>query len=697
MDETRPDLIDQVEQICQQDRFKQTLLRHLRLPAQQLLTSDINLTIHADDQMLLHSLQHHQNASIALSQYFSISIQQFNAARQIMHGCFGSDLSDIKVLDFACGYGRLLRFLSLIIPASNLHASEIQPQALDFVQQKFAVQGLLSTPDPKDFDTGERFDFIWVASLFSHLPDALFRAWMDKLCSLLSARGVLCFSARSSDLLPAGEVLPDSGILYQRASELTPLEADIYGTAYVSERYVQQCIDKQLGFGHAYSRLPRALANEQDLYLLGKNPDCVLPDAAEFNKSLWGWVDLIRLDQQGALNLEGWAASMSEPGPVVVEVRVEGDVYSVATTIERPDVAASFADPALLQSGWKFRQSLNNPGADPYLEVSACSGEGDLALLYAGGVGSPAKRPGLYVPALILTILLAVLMLVLLFGTRDSDPPEELTQSPAAPVVSIQAIELKLPGLEDSDYDWLAARIFENEASSQVRYLTFWGEGEDFPSFGIGHFIWFPAGVDAPFDEQFPDMVAYVSQRASSEQALPEWLRDLLPFDAPWQNKQQFDLDWSSPEMTALRQWLETTSRWQARFIVRTFEQRWKTLDLPRAEKRKMTKLLQQLAASASGLFAIIDYYNFKGLGVNPRERYQGQDWGLIQVLQAMPAYQTAQVSSEDLLEQFIESASDRLTARVELAPAERNEKRWLPGWLQRLQAYLPIAATEAE
>jgi hypothetical protein len=90
---------------------------------------------------------------------------------------------------------------------------------------------------------------------------------------------------------------------------------------------------------------------------------------------------------------------------------------------------------------------------------------------------------------------------------------------------------------------------------------------------------------------------------------------------------------------------------------------------------------------------------------VNPRERYQGQGWGLIQVLQAMPAFklaidhQSAVLPIDDaaLVAQFSQAAAERLSLRVELAPPERNEKRWLPGWLKRLQAYLPVSETVTE
>jgi hypothetical protein len=142
-----------------------------------------------------------------------------------------------------------------------------------------------------------------------------------------------------------------------------------------------------------------------------------------------------------------------------------------------------------------------------------------------------------------------------------------------------------------------------------------------------------------------------------------------------------------------MRKWLEDTAQLQARFIVSTFEKRWKNVSLSGDQKNRVTRLLQELAASAEGLFAIIDYYNFKGLGVNPHERYQGEGWGLIQVLESV--WQQRQDSGRcgDLLDLFTKAAGDRLRMRVALAPPERNEERWLEGWLARLESYVANSA----
>ncbi len=267
-----------------------------------------------------------------------------------------------------------------------------------------------------------------------------------------------------------------------------------------------------------------------------------------------------------------------------------------------------------------------------------------------------------------------------------AQPEEEVIQPDLATEVN-----LLLPELSDADYAWIASRIFQNETGGETRFLTYWGAGEDFPSFGIGHFLWFPGGVDAPFDETFPAMAAFVA--ALGEQ-FPTWMQDLQDFDAPWNSKAEFDQSWSSGDMAELRAWLERSGHLQARFIVTAFHKRWQALELPAGQKSRLTSLLQQMLGSAQGLFAVVDYFNFKGLGNNPRERYQDEGWGLVQVLESLPP---DALEDQNLVSLFRDAAAARLSMRVELAPAERNESRWLHGWLARLDGYLTIPSPASE
>jgi len=89
------------------------------------------------------------------------------------------------------------------------------------------------------------------------------------------------------------------------------------------------------------------------------------------------------------------------------------------------------------------------------------------------------------------------------------------------------------------------------------------------------------------------------------------------------------------------------------------------------------------LCATPEGSFALIDYVNFKGEGISPTERYQGEGWGLLQVLQSMRPGSVAQAPAR-----FAEASVVVLTRRVRLAPAARGEQRWLEGWRNRCLRY---------
>ncbi len=241
------------------------------------------------------------------------------------------------------------------------------------------------------------------------------------------------------------------------------------------------------------------------------------------------------------------------------------------------------------------------------------------------------------------------------------------------------AMELKEIHLSAREAEAIGQQIWHNEGLGRVENLTVWNRAEAFPSFGIGHFIWYPANVDAPFTESFPQLLRYLQR----EIKLPDWLQHQPP--APWRNREQFYAEIDSPRMRELRTLLAATIAQQTQFIINRLND-----TLPKmvavleseAKRRQITSRFYQVAQSPLGVYALIDYVNFKGEGVSVTERYKGQGWGLLQVLEAMPP------ESERTMADFVRAADTVLTRRVQNAP--RDESRWLPGWRKRLQSYLP-------
>jgi hypothetical protein len=238
--------------------------------------------------------------------------------------------------------------------------------------------------------------------------------------------------------------------------------------------------------------------------------------------------------------------------------------------------------------------------------------------------------------------------------------------------------------LSAEDYQWIGERIFQNETGGQRAHLTFWSSAEEFPSFGLGHFIWLPAGLDLPFEATFSQMVDFVAQSHPA----PDWIQQPHP---PWQTKAEFDQAWSSADMADLRDWLEDTKAQQIAFIVQRFKQRAPDLTqgLQPEEAAQIQAKFNQLMQTRHGQYGLIDYVNFKGWGTNPIERYQGEGWGLLQVLQAMPEAEELK-DNVVLMSAFSQAAKTVLQRRIELAPAARNEQRWMAGWARRMEGYLP-------
>jgi SAM-dependent methyltransferase len=377
--------------MCSDGSLRRTLLEHCSGVDPTSDHARFNTRIHPDDQMLTHSLAHHGNANAAFSQYFSIALQQHRSFREIRRLLFAEDAgSDFEILDFACGFGRMLRFLALSLSPQQIWASELQADALAFVGENFGVHTLASHADPSRFVPDRRFDMIWVASLFSHLPETLFHAWLARLTSLLKPDGVLCFSVRDVSQLPAATQLPANGFLYDRSSENASLDGEIYGTAWASEAFVTRAVHAATGDQRTPYRLPRALANEQDIYVVAADPYRNLSVLGGFRRGPWGWLDQASVSESGQLHLQGWAASLDDGEIDHVEIEFDGATNKIQTGIARPDVVAAFDDKRMARAGWEFRCNLDQRVAPGKLAISAHSKGGETALIHLGLIGKIA-------------------------------------------------------------------------------------------------------------------------------------------------------------------------------------------------------------------------------------------------------------------------------------------------------------------
>lgn len=233
--------------------------------------------------------------------------------------------------------------------------------------------------------------------------------------------------------------------------------------------------------------------------------------------------------------------------------------------------------------------------------------------------------------------------------------------------------------LSEKEAAEIGRKVWRNECGGMIEGLTSWNTGENFASLGIGHFIWYPKGVHGPFDESFPKLLAFFQTRGVQ---LPVWLTTDTP--CPWSTRDDFQRDAKSGRMVELRELLSSTLRLQTEFLVQRLENALpKMLEAAAPSRRDKVRaqFYRVLQSGGKGAYALIDYVNFKGEGVLETERYRGEGWGLLQVLEGMSG-------TGNPVRDFSSSAKEILARRVRNAPPERHEERWLPGWKSRVAGY---------
>ncbi len=281
------------------------------------------------------------------------------------------------------------------------------------------------------------------------------------------------------------------------------------------------------------------------------------------------------------------------------------------------------------------------------------------------------------------------LMLVAVRDARDAELKNSAesivtTVSPTAVAFRVLLDRLTLAAVEREvafeEADSIGKKIWFNECAQRVDQLIYWKDGEQWPSVGIGHFIWPPESYTGTFRAgRFHHVLAFLKEHHAS---LPSWLADTRY--SPWQSGDEFRAEEQSAQMQELRDFLVATVPLQAKYMVGRF---WGSLPnlvsgLSSKERVSLIMQVQRLLETPGGLFALVDYLNFKHEGTALKEEYNGVRWGLKQVLLGMG-------NTNSPLEDLVVSAKSRLQQRVDASPEERNEARWIPGWFNRLDRYL--------
>lgn len=128
--------------------------------------------------------------------------QAFNFYQHVRDQAKLSERKNPRILDFGAGWGRVIRFFLRETKAENLFAMDVMKEAVDFMHEtKFEGNIIKCNELPPVSTKLENIDVIYALSVFSHLHESHFEAWMKYFKTILAPKGKLIFSSRGYPFL----------------------------------------------------------------------------------------------------------------------------------------------------------------------------------------------------------------------------------------------------------------------------------------------------------------------------------------------------------------------------------------------------------------------------------------------------------------------------------------------------------------
>jgi len=202
----------------------------------------VNATVSPDDD-IFRFFASHPDSRNPLRDYIADGWRTLCELQRVLDAAGKNLYRCPSFLEFACGHGRFTRHLVKALPPGALTVSDVVPGCVAFLRRHWAVDGFDSTSDPAALKIPGRYDVVFVLSLFSHLPESSWHAWLRRLYEAVASGGVLVMTTHGEHAARKSNVeLGEAGFAFFAASESKALQAAEYGTTFASAEYVRQAI-----------------------------------------------------------------------------------------------------------------------------------------------------------------------------------------------------------------------------------------------------------------------------------------------------------------------------------------------------------------------------------------------------------------------------------------------------------------------
>ena len=125
--------------------------------------------------------------------YFSVGRSALECIRLAMSA--GSIPTFRNILDFGCGFGRVMRVLRAAFPGAEIAACDVDRRAVDYCSETFDAEPLYSDENPAYIRIPRAFNLIWCGTLLTNVAAPQFIRFLELLHSSLLPGGLLVFTA----------------------------------------------------------------------------------------------------------------------------------------------------------------------------------------------------------------------------------------------------------------------------------------------------------------------------------------------------------------------------------------------------------------------------------------------------------------------------------------------------------------------
>lgn len=125
---------------------------------------------------------------------------------------FNLDLKNLNILDFGCGWGRIIRFFVKDIDNARLFGVDPLPEIIEICKatvKRANFYVIQPRPPISDF-ASDIFDIVYAYSVFSHLNEKYTHLWFHEFNRILKKRGLLIVTTRSRSFIEHTALLRSS-------------------------------------------------------------------------------------------------------------------------------------------------------------------------------------------------------------------------------------------------------------------------------------------------------------------------------------------------------------------------------------------------------------------------------------------------------------------------------------------------------